>query len=211
MGGAAAPPCRHVLAPGTCDARPFGMKPLLIAFGLLAVTAAPQHPVALPMHLTGALVSAGGIGNPTGTARVEITVNRWSTPDERSRLLQALTSSGQDQLLGELRKAKPVGTIRFNTELAWDLRYAREIPQDEGGTRVFLATDRPMSAWEIWNDPRYSSYPFTLIDMRIDTDNAWTGSLLLAARVTADPDGRFVNVENYATQPIPITDIHVEH
>lgn len=189
------------------------MKPLLIACGLLTVTAAPpqhQTQLTLPLHVIGAVVSAGGIGNPTGTARVEIGINRWSTPDERASLLQALTSRGQDELLDQLRKSRSVGTIRFNTELAWDLRYAREIPQEEGGTRVFLATDRPMSAWEIWNDPRYSSYPFTLIDLQVDADNELTGSLLLAARVTADKDGRFVNVENYATQPIPITDIHAQ-
>src|SRR4051812_39166869 len=191
------------------------MKPLIIALAVLAtMAAAPQHhaaPLTLPLHLTGGLISAGGIGNPTGTARVEITINRWSTPDERSQLLKALTAKGQDALLEELSKAKSVGTIRTNTELAWDLRYAREIPQDEGGTRVFLATDRPMTVSEIWNDPQYSRYPFTLIDLRLDPEREPTGSLMLAARVTADPDGRFINVENFATQPIAITNIRLEH
>ena len=34
---------------------------------------------------------------------------------------------------------------------------------------------------------------------------------MLAAKVTSDKDGRFVNVENFATQPIQITDLHIEH
>jgi len=191
------------------------MKILLIASALVAtLAAAPQHDAAhltLPLHVTGGLISAGGIGNPTGTARVELTVNRWTTDAERTQLLSALTDKGQDALLSELTKAKSVGSIRVNTGLAWDLRYARAFPQDEGSTRVLLATDRPMTVAEIWNDPRYSQYPFTLIDLQFKPEGEPTGSLLLAARVTADKDGRFVNVENFATQPIQLTDLHVEH
>jgi hypothetical protein len=191
------------------------MKALLIAFGLLGAAAIPpQHHttnITLPLHLTAGLISAGGIGNPTGTARVELQVKRWSSADERSALLKALTDKGQDELLHQLSGAKSVGTIRVNTQLAWDLRYARETPDEEGGTRVFLATDRPMTAWEIWNDPRYSQYPFTLIDLRFPPEGEPTGSLMLAARVTADKDGRLVNVENFATQPIQMTDLQIEH
>src|SRR3954471_15820608 len=83
---------------GMGDARSPAMKPLLIAFGLLAATATPpQHHAAqitLPLHLTGALISAGGVGNPTGTGRVELQIKRWSSADERSALLKALTDKG---------------------------------------------------------------------------------------------------------------------
>src|SRR4051812_33869514 len=193
------------------------MKRLIVSSAILLTVIATPHAqrgsasVQLPLRLSGAVISAGGVGNPTGTGRIEITVNRWSSPEERTHLTDALTNKGQDALLHELTDAKSVGTIRFNTELAWDLRYAREIPQDEGGTRVFLATDRPMTVSEIWNDPQYSRYPFTLIDLRLDPEREPTGSLMLAARVTADPDGRFINVENFATQPIAITNIRLEH
>ena len=191
------------------------MKRVLLALGLVAVVApapAAQHThgaVTLPLHLTAGLISAGGIGNPTGTARIEIDVKRWSSPSERTTLVNAVAKS-QDKLLDELKDQKSVGTVRFNTELAWDLRYARQIPRDEGGTRVFLATDRPMSALEIWREPRYSQYPFTLIDLQFDPDGGATGSVMLAARVTADKDGRFIQVENFATQPIPLNDIHMD-
>jgi hypothetical protein len=180
-----------------------------------AVAAAPaaQHrhaAVSLPLHITAGLISGGGIGNPSGTARIEINVKRWSTAGERSSLVAAV-GKGQQDLLHELRDARTVGSVRFNTELAWDLRYARAIPQAEGGTRVFLATDRPMAVLEEWNAPRYADYPFTLIDLQFDPDGGAKGTVMLAARVTADSDGRFINVENFATQPIALTDIHVDH
>lgn len=192
------------------------MKQTLLVVVLLAAAAtarshAQAGQVQLPLRLSGALISAGGIGNPTGTGRIEITISRWSTAAERSKLVTTLAQQGQDALLDELSRAKSVGTVRFNTGLAWDLRYAREVPRAEGGSLVYAATDRPMSAWEIWNDPQYSRYPFTLIELRFDRERPPDGSLLLAARVTADNDGRFVTVENFATQPIRITQIELQH
>jgi len=189
------------------------MKPLIVTLALLAALAAAPAAqraaqIPLPVHFTGAVISAGGVGNPTGTARVEIDVRRWSTPQERSKLVDALAKS-TNSLLDELQDAKSVGSIRFNTQLAWDLRYARELPLDEGGTRVFLATDRPMSVFEVWNQPRYSNYPFTLVDLRITPEGKGTGSMMLAARVTADKDGRFIEVENYASEPIAITQLEM--
>ena len=50
-----------------------------------------------------------------------------------------------------------------------------------------------------------------IIDLQFDRDGNATGSIMLAARVTADKDGRFIQVENFATQPIPLTDIHTDH
>ena len=191
------------------------MKHLLAAVAIAtAITTLPaaqtRSTIQLPLRLIGSVISAGGIGNPTGSARVEIAIKRWSTTDERGRLTTALLKKGERALLDELQDANPVGTIRFNTELAWELRYARMIADAEGGTRVFLATDRPMSTLEILNQPRYSQYPFTLIDLRFPREGTPTGSLILAARVTADKDGRLIEVENFASQPIPIGDLKTE-
>jgi hypothetical protein len=191
------------------------MKQALTAVAFITVIstigfAQSRAAVQLPLRLSGVVVSAGGVGNPTGTARVDIAVNRLSTTEERAKLADVLTHKGQDALLDALREAKSVGTIRFNTELAWDLRYARQLPRDEGGTRIYLATDRPMSMAELWNQPRYSQYPFTLIELQFDGDGRASGSLMLAARVTADKDGRFIEVENFASEAIPITQIEMQ-
>ena len=191
------------------------MKPLVLTLAVVLSAAAldaqrSSTTVPLPLRLTGALISGGGIGNPTGTGRVDITLNRWSSPEERTLLAEALTNQGEEALLQELSRVRSVGTIRVNTQLAYDLRYASETPRDEGGTRISLATDRPMSAWEIWNSPLYSRYPFTLIELTLDRNGRGSGSLMLAARVTASSDGRFIFVENFATQPIAITQLQVE-
>ena len=68
-------------------------------------------------------------------------------------------------------------------------------------------TDRPINAWEAWAKPRYSDYPFTLITMNIDKEGRGSGTIVLAARITATEDGRFVHVEDFATTPIEFNNI----
>jgi len=162
----------------------------------------------LRQEFSGVAVSIGTPGNPTGVAPVDIVVTRWSTPEERQRLISAFTGEGQSAAVDKLQDMKPVGTVRVNHQgLAYDLRYSREFKNEDGGRRIFLLTDRPISAWEAFVQPRYSEYPFTLIEMRLDRDGRGSGTITLAAKITASEDGRFVQIENYATSPIQFNQI----
>lgn len=189
------------------------MKGLLLASLVVLSVAAPLNArdderSATRQEFTGVAVSIGTPGNPTGIAPVDIVVTRWSTPQERQRLVNAFTGEGQSAAVDELQDMKPVGTIRLNHQgLAYDLRYAREFKNDDGGRRIFLLTDRPISGWEAFVRPRYSDYPFTLIEMRLDRDGRGTGTITLAAKISANEDGRFVQIENYASSPIQFNEI----
>ena len=164
----------------------------------------------LPLRITGTAISAGGFRNPTGIARVEIHLNRLSTPNQRDEFLQTLKRDGQEALLEKLRKASSVGTIRFDTNLAWDLRYATMKPGTANTVQVSLATDRPMSFAEVWNQPQYSDYPFTLINFELGPELKGKGTMILAAQISADETGRFVHVENYGSTPVQLNDLQAE-
>jgi hypothetical protein len=164
----------------------------------------------LPVRITGTAISAGGFRNPLGTARVEIHLNRLSTMDQRDALLQALEQDGQEALLEALREAPSVGTIRFDTELAWDLRYATARSGAENTLQLSLATDRPMSFREIWNQPQYSDYPFTVINLELGPERRGKGTMIVAARIRADDNGRFVHVENYGSSPVQLNELQAE-
>jgi hypothetical protein len=175
-----------------------------------ALPAAQSRESSAPVHevFTGIASSVGTPGNPTGIAPVDITITRWSSADERQRFLDALSGEGQDAALDKLQDLKPVGTIRINRQgLSYDLRYSKETPGEDGGRRIFLMTDRPISAWEAWAQPRSSQYPFTLITMNVDKNGRGNGTIVLAARISATEDGRFVQVENFATTPIEFNNI----
>ena len=148
-------------------------------------------------------VSLGGPRMASGTGQLELTIDRWSTEAERQRLREAI-AKGRDEALEVLRDMRPVGSIRTPDTVAYDLRYAHQVPGEDGGHRIFLATDRPIGFWEAANRPRSIEYPFTFIELRVDDQGEGEGRLSLATRVTGSPDGRIVQLEDYAAQPVQL-------
>jgi hypothetical protein len=185
---------------------------LLAAIGLCVSLAAapllsqPADPQSLPLKFAAFAVSLGGPNTRSGTAQVEIAIERWSTEAERQRLLDAL-KKGQDNLLDTLRELRPVGHIRTPETLAYDLRYASQAPGEDGGQRLFLATDRPIGFWEAVNRPRSIDYPFTFIELRVNTDGEGEGKLSIATKVRASRDGRHIELENYGAQPVMLNEV----
>ncbi len=145
----------------------------------------------------------------SGMDRVQIHVTRWSSVDERDRLAKTLLSRGPEQLLKDLRQAAPVGTIRTPDTLAYDLRYAYQRPAEDGGRDIMLATDRPMSFWEVRNQPRSVDYPFTVIQMHLNRDGEGKGTLSYATRVRVVNENT-IELENFASAPAMLTEIRAE-
>jgi len=105
-------------------------------------------------------------------------------------------------MLDDLRELHAVGTIRTPGSLAYDLHYAHVQPAEDGGYRIFLATDRPISFWEAANRPRTIDYPFTFIELHLDKNGEGEGKLNLATKIDLSRDGKTIELENYGTQPI---------
>jgi hypothetical protein len=119
-----------------------------LAAGALGVGAAEQPSQGLPLKLVANAFNLGSVGTARRSATVYIYVERWSTDEERLTLRKAFQEGGQDKLLEALQDTKPVGTIRTPEKLAYDLRYAVQVPTDDGGRRILIATDRPIGAIE---------------------------------------------------------------
>ena len=155
-------------------------------------------------------VDMGGSGR-TRSGAIEIAIERWSTDEERDRLRAILVESGADALLSALQKVKPrAGYIRASSTLGWDIHYAREEPIGDGGRRVIIATDRPMSFWELRNQPRSVDYDFTLAELRLSKDGKGEGKLARAAKITWNPRTSTIEIENYGIEPVRLTAVRVE-
>src|SRR5262249_5325535 len=141
---------------------------------------------------------------------LQIVVDRWSSAAERDRLLSVLLDKGADALLETLQKAPKVGYIRSTTSLGWDLHFAWREPGEDGGERVVLATDRPMSIWEQVNQPRSADYPFTVIEMRLNSGGEGTGMLSYATKIIPDKEGRLITLENWGTQRTQLNQVKRE-
>lgn len=178
---------------------------VLTATGLAAGSAVAQTASNTEREtFTAFAVNTSNIGAP-GATQVDISITRWTSDEERDRLMAVFKEKGPNALLNALRDTRPVGYIRTPDTLAYDLHYARQMPGEEGGRRIVLATDRPIGFWEARNQPRSIEYPFTLVELQLDDKGEGVGKLSIATRITLS--GNVLTLENFANQPVMLTSV----
>jgi len=187
------------------------MKSILAALAISAALATPALTLSaqnLPENFTAFAINMNS-GPSTGT--VDIRISRWSTDAERESLLAILkenkdTYKANQALLKALQKMPKAGYIRTPQSLAWDIRYARQSPMDDGGRQIVIGTDRPVGFREARNQPRTMDYPFTIIEMRLNKENKGEGKLLAGTKIYIDKNNNLV-LENYGIQPVRLNEI----
>jgi hypothetical protein len=167
--------------------------------------AAPQTASNTPrQEFTATAVNMSTVGSP-GASQVEIVVKRYTTDAARDRLMSVFREKGASGLLKALQSEPSVGSIATRGSLAYDLRYARELPGEEGGRRLVLATDRPIGFAEAQSSSRTLDYPFTLVELRLDRDGRGEGKLSIATKLTLNDN--VLVIEDYADQPVMLKDV----
>ncbi len=160
--------------------------------------------------------TAFNVSMPTGMAGVtEITIERWSTDEERKKLLDMVATAkagerGQHPLLTALQKIKPrTGFIRTPNSLGWDLHYAHESLSQEGDRQIVIATDKPVSFAAAASGSRVMDYPFTLIEMRFPRAGGKGEGKMLGATSISTKNGK-LELEYYGQEPVRLTEITQE-
>ena len=163
------------------------------------------------VNMSNNLTGANGI--------LEITIERWSTPEERTQLLNTVVEKGQQKLLSVLEKAPVKGRIRIpgwtgqdpnNYRTGWNLRYAWHEPLPNGGEKVVLGVDRYMSFLEIQNQPKSVDYPFTLVQLHMNKDGKHEGKLAAFTMIKFDKKKQALEIENYGTEPVRLSNFVIE-
>jgi hypothetical protein len=166
------------------------------------------------LRLTATAVDVGAVtptgARPASTGTLDIGIERFTTDEEQARLAAILAEKGSDALLDELQKLPRVGYIRTPTSLGWDLHYARRMDLPDGGTRIVFATDRPMNFWELWHRPQSVDYQYLAGEVRIGRDGKGRGTLVPAARIDYNAGLKTIEVENYASQPVRLSEVRIE-
>ena len=158
------------------------------------------------LSFTAVAVANNNLAAGAGTVLIDVT--QWSTPEEARELAETLRQKGPQALLSKLQDARPTGTIRTLDSLAYDLRFANRTPTPEGGSRIVLATDRPIGFWEARSGSRTLDYPFTVVQMEIGADGKGKGTLSIATRI--EEAGDVIELEDFASAPIMLTEVHAE-
>jgi hypothetical protein len=181
----------------------------LFALGLsalLVAAPAPAEDEGLPQRFDVIAANIGALG-PSGQARLDINIERWSTEEEREILTEALKTDAQRKLPKALRKQDRVGRIREVQGLGYDLNYSREIPMPDGGRQVILATDRPLGFAEVSRNRRSTRYNVTLIILAVDAEGNGEGQMMLGAEFTWDAEAEQLTIENRSSEPVRLTQV----
>jgi hypothetical protein len=95
-----------------------------------------------PESLTAVAVNMSNVGRTT-TSTVDIDIKRWTSDEERDRLMAIFTEQGPQKLLSALADTPRVGTIRTPDSVAYDLHFARNLPGENA--RLSIHVDRDPS------------------------------------------------------------------
>jgi hypothetical protein len=177
-----------------------------LAAGLAVAAPSAQSNIAKPEKYTAFAVDISNTAPRANASRVDVTINRWSTDAERDELLSVLRDKGQDALLAALQKLPVVGSVNTPGSLKYDLHFARQRPEAEGGRMVFLMTDRYIGAWEAVNRPRTIDYPFMLIQLQLDKSGSGVGKASIYTKITQALDGT-IELENFSSQPVMLNQV----
>jgi hypothetical protein len=190
----------------------------LVAATLLSLPAsAARQATDEKLQITALAVNMSNVGTGA-TAMVEFDIERWTTPEERAKLIDVMTEKGSDALLEALRAMPSHGRMRFpawegpdplNARLGWDLRYASQTPEPDGGRHIVLALDRYIGFWEAVNRPRTIDYPFTLVEMHVDRNGEGEGKLSVATKINFDKRRNVIELETYASEPVRLQSVRV--
>jgi len=189
----------------------------LVGALLIASVGVATQTIGEKLRITAFAVNMSNIGTGT-TGTVDFDIDRWSTESDRTRLITLMQEKGSDALLEALRKEPSHGRMRFpswqgrdplNARLGWDIRYASQRAEPEGGRRIVLALDRYLSFWEVANRPRTIDYPFTFVEIRVDKSGEGEGKLSIATKVNFDKKKNQIELETYASEPVRLQNVRV--
>jgi hypothetical protein len=200
-----------------------GVGVLMVAIGVLLSSPpartqgrAPAN-LTLPLRLSAFAVNMGGTLRTTGTWDIRIT--RWTTPDERAKLLGQVVENDPRDLMRALVKLPDHGRIRVpghsgpdphKVVLGWTLHYAWHTPTDEGGHRIVLATDRYITFEEARSSARTLDYPFTLMEIRLNKDGEGEGKASIATKISFDKKRNTMELENYTIEPVRLNQVKIQ-
>ena len=181
---------------------------ILLVLGLLVASVSPaaDEPKPIVVWTAWALNMLEGGG---GT-NVTIGIYRWSSDAERIALTDVLKSAGNEKLVAQLSYLPQVGYIYTQGTLAYALYYAYRSDLPDGGHRVVLATNRPISFGGAVSPGAQQKYDLGVIEMHFDKNGNGEGKVIGQGMASIDKKTGKIEVANYMGQPSRLLKIKEE-
>ena len=166
-------------------------------------------------------VNMSNVG-PGAATTFTIQIDRWSSAEDRERLLKTLMDEGHDKFMDALRDEDEVGFVRGHGRVAarnpfpsTRLHFAFESVQD-GERHITLVTDRPISGREAMANNRSLDYDTSAVVMKFpkgadkDGKSKGSGTMYVALKLGVDKKTGHLKVEEWANEGLRLTDITSE-
>lgn len=141
----------------------------------------------------------------SGMVSLTITIDSYTSDEEALQLAEILKTKGPDALAKALDKTER-GRIAPVGRLGNDVNVARTF-QTEKGRVIRLLMNRPIGFLELRRGGRSTDYEFGIVELLLDEKGEGSGVALGAAKVKFNERNQ-LEVENYGTSPIRITNVH---
>lgn len=119
-----------------------------------------------------------------------------------------MSSHGSSRLPDAILNTSPVGWLKWPGGSHYTIHYARSVPRLDGGQDLILITD---GMWTWWRSDSASSGkdPFTVIQVRLNSQGVGEGKLSLGAAIAANKE-LGVMLTDYGSQPVLLSDVRRE-
>ncbi len=144
-------------------------------------------------------------GGRSGMVSLTIIINSYTSDEEALQLAEILKTKGPDALAKAVDKTER-GRIAPVGRLGNDVNVARSF-QTEKGRVIRLLMNRPIGFLELRRGGRSTNYEFGIIELLLDEKGEGSGVALGAAKIKFNEKNQ-LEVENYGTSPIRITNVH---
>ena len=182
---------------------------LLATFALVATpTVAKDKNKSIEQYQANAIVQTGG-----GSSVAQINIYRWSTDEERAELLEAIQKATADprknsrEIAKALRGQKKAGYAFFAARQGYPLRYARSFDLGDGKRQIILATDRPVSFQEVYQQTQLGDFDVSLVVLNLDENGNGEGMLSLGTEVKWNDQSGKIEITNVTSQPIKLGNV----
>jgi len=186
---------------------------LFIGTALTVALILAMMPVLAQKNKTIESYKANAIVQTGGGSMAEINIYRWSSDEERGEILEAIKKATAEprtnsrEIAKALRGQKKAGYAFFAGKQGYPLRYAKSFDMGDGKRQIVLATDRPVSFGEVYQQTQLGDFDVSLVVLNLDENGKGEGVLSLGTELKWNDEENKIEMTNVSSQPIKLGDV----
>jgi hypothetical protein len=145
-----------------------------------------------------------------GFRHVDIAISQWSTDQDHRLLARTLLEKGPVHFVDVLCGYPSLGTIAVAGGRVFTIRYAWQTADRDGGQRIYVASDEPISLVSTEFSRVLDVEPFYFMELRVDRRGDGIGRLSDAVRLSVDQSRNVIELRDFENRPLHLVMVHDE-